>query len=64
MKILIVSILVSGLAFFNALFSNSGRPKTKYNGAPDTGFAVVELFTSEGCSSCPAADALIAKIQK
>jgi hypothetical protein len=32
--------------------------------APGKGFAVVELFTSEGCSSCPPADALVAKVQK
>jgi len=29
---------------------------------PTNGFAVVELFTSEGCSSCPAAEKVLAQI--
>lgn len=32
--------------------------------APPDGFAVVELFTSEGCSSCPPADEAVIQLSK
>jgi len=47
-----------------ALFSFTGHPIGKSLANTDPGFAVVELFTSEGCSSCPAADEVVAKIQR
>lgn len=62
MKTIKILTLLGGLAI--ALTAVAFIPKSRTAPAPEKGFAVVELFTSEGCSSCPPADELVAKIQK
>lgn len=56
------AILVVSIATFSCFGFDFKKDPAKKVTAESKGFAVIELFTSEGCSSCPSADELVSKI--
>lgn len=60
---LLVKILPSLLVLiFMSFCTHRDKDKLKLAGGEGAGIKVFELFTSEGCSSCPPADALMLKL--
>ncbi len=54
--VILVSVTISCFGF------DTKKAPDKKKSEEGKGFAVIELFTSEGCSSCPPADELVSKV--
>jgi len=63
MQRILAALVVAGLASCVSTISRSGTVRPPVPADKKAQPVVVELFTSEGCSSCPPADAMLMKLE-